>query len=103
MTRVETAIGWSRLWDMALDHGYICTDGVKNLVRVSVMIYPEHALKPCPLCDVEQLVEQSLLNHVLQKHSNTTLSGDLLVNSLLTVSDSESPFFTFVISLYRLF
>ena len=45
--KVATAIGWSRLWDMAQDHGYKCTDGVRNLARV---IYPEHTLKPCPLC-----------------------------------------------------
>ena len=101
VTEVETVVGWSRLWDMALDHGYKCIDGVRNLVRV--MVYPEHALKPCPLCAVEKFVEQSLLHHVLQKHSNTTLSGEQLLNSLFIVSDSESLFFTFVSSLYRLF
>ena len=88
VTKVEIVIKWSRLWDMALDHGYKCTDGVRNLARV--MIYPVHALKPCPLCNVEQLVKQSLLNHVLLKHS--TLSGDLLMNSLLTVSNSDLLF-----------
>ena len=52
VTKVETEVGWSRLWDMALDHGYKCID---DLARD--MAYPEQALKPCPMCDVEKLVE----------------------------------------------
>ena len=34
VVEVERAVGWPRLWDLALDHGPKCVNGLRNLVRV---------------------------------------------------------------------
>ena len=32
VVEVERAVGWPRLWDLALDHGPKCVNGLRNLV-----------------------------------------------------------------------
>ena len=49
VVEVERAIGWPRLWDLALDHGPKCIDGLRNLVRV--ITFPPHALSACSATD----------------------------------------------------
>ena len=49
VVEVERAVGWPRLWDLALDYGPKCVDGLRNLVRV--VAFPPHASSTCPLCD----------------------------------------------------
>ena len=44
VVEVERAVGWPRLWDLALDHGPKCVNGLRNLVRV--FTFPPHALPP---------------------------------------------------------
>ena len=34
VVEVERAVGWPQLWDLALDHGPKCVNGLRNLVRV---------------------------------------------------------------------
>ena len=41
MTKIESEVGWPRLWDLALDGGERCVDGLKNLVRV--IAFPSRA------------------------------------------------------------
>ena len=53
---VETAIGWPHLWELNVE-------GIQNLVKV--IIYPDHALKPCLLCSVENVGYVSLFVHVI--------------------------------------
>ena len=84
VVEVETAIGWPRLWDLALDHGPKCIDGLRNLVRVST--FPPHALSGCPLCK-EDISRDSLLSHVLTTHSRSTCNSDKLLSLLLSVPD----------------
>ena len=60
VVEVERTIGWLRLWDLALDHGPECIDGLRNLVRV--ITFPPHALSACPLCKEEDITRDSLLS-----------------------------------------
>ena len=53
VVEVERAIGWTRLWDLALDNGARCIQGMKNLVRV--ITFPPYALNACPLCEREDI------------------------------------------------
>ena len=101
IVNVERAVGWLKLWDLALENGQRCTDGIKHLARV--LVYPTHASKVCPLCDTESLQNASLLDHVLKEHSCLSLTGEQLLSSLLKVSDSDSSFFVHINSLSRLF
>ena len=99
---IEECIGWPLLWDMALDNGQKCIDGIKNLVRI--ITYPDHATKPCPLCDVTSLLGFTLLDHVLEQHSSTaSVKSEQLLTSLLAVTDSDSSFFQAVCVLENLF
>ena len=49
VVEVEEAIGWPKLWDLALDRGPNCIHGLRNFVRI--VTYPPHATSPCPLCE----------------------------------------------------
>ena len=101
IVEIERTIGWPRLWDMALGHGQQCIDGLRHLARV--LAYPTHAVKPCPLCDLEDLRGITLLNHVLNQHSSLSQTEEELLSCLLSVMDTDSPFFVKVCSLSRLF
>ncbi len=48
VVEVERAFGWPRLWDLTLDNGAKCVEGLRNLVRV--ITFPSHAMQACPLC-----------------------------------------------------
>ena len=67
VVEVERAVGWPRLWELALDYGPKCVDGLRNLVRV--VAFPPHASSACPLCDRETIPRDALLSHVLKMHS----------------------------------
>ena len=41
IVNVERAVGLLKLWDLALENGQRCTDGIKHLARV--LVYPTHA------------------------------------------------------------
>ena len=86
IVEVERAVGWPRLWDLALDYGPKCVDGLKHLVRV--VIFPPHASSTCPLCDSET-IPRTLLSHVFEMHSRIRLGSDELLSLLLSVNDSN--------------
>ena len=62
VVEVESAVGWPKLWDLALDHGPKCIDGLKNLVRVITFPRAPHALTACPLCKEENIPRDSHLS-----------------------------------------
>ena len=101
VVEVERAIGWPRLWDLALDHGPKCIDGLRNLVRV--ITFPPHALSGCPLCEEEDISRDSLLSHILTTHSRSPCNSDKLLSLLLSVPDSDSVLFNYLCSLANLF
>ena len=101
VVEVERAIGWPRLWDLALDHGPKCIDGLRNLVRV--ITFPPHALSACPLCEEEDISRDALLSHVLTTHSRSPCNSDKLLSLLLSVADSDSVLFNYLCSLANLF
>ena len=101
VVEVERAVGLPRLWDLALDHGPKCIDGLRNLVKV--ITFPPHALSACPLCDEENITRDSLLSDVLTTHSRSPCNSDKLLSLLLPVSDSDSLLFNYLCSLANLF
>lgn len=101
VVEVERAIGWPRLWDLALDNGAKCIEGLKNLVRV--ITFPPHAMRACPLCEREDICRDSLLHHTLNSHTSCHLSSKEFLQELLAVSDADSVFFTHLCHLTKLF
>ena len=101
VVEVERAVGWPRLWDLALDHGPKCVNGLRNLVRV--FTFPPHALSACPLCKNENIPRDALLSHVLDTHSRSHISSSELLPSLLSLTDSDSALFQHLCSLANLF
>ena len=101
VVEVERAIGYSRLWDLVLDNGARCIQGMKNLVRV--ITFPPHALNACPLCEREDISRDSLLCHVLDSHSNCHFRGTELLQEILSVTDADSVIFNHLCVLSRLF
>ena len=91
IVKVVRAVGWPKLWDLALDHGPKCIGGLRNLVRV--IKFPLHALSACPLCKEEDITRDSLLSHVLTTHSGSPCSSNKLLSLLLSASDSDSVLF----------
>ena len=83
---VERTISWPKLWDLALDYGPRCVDGLRNLVRI--LTFPPLAQSACPLCEEKNLsgARGELLSHVLDTHTTFTISGSELVTTLKTVS-----------------
>ena len=98
VVEVERAIGWPRLWDLALDHGPKCIDGLRNLVRV--ITFPPHALSACPLCEEDDISRDSLLSHVLTTHSRSPCNSDKLLSLLLSIPDSDSVLFNYLANLF---
>ena len=90
VVEVERAIGWPRLWDLALDNGSKCIDGLKNLVRV--ITFPPHATSACPLCE-RDVQRDSQFCHVLSTHTNCYISSNEFIQELLSISDSRLIYF----------
>ena len=89
VVKIEKEVGWLRLWDLAMDNGVRCTDGLKNFVRV--FTFPPHATPSCPLCEKKDIQRGFLLySHVLD---NGNISGDQLLRELVLVTDSDSILF----------
>ena len=99
IVQIEEEIGWRRLWDMALDHGQRCIDGLRHLARI--LAYPTHAVKPCPLCDLEDFLTL-IIDHILQQHSSLSQTEEGLLSCLLTEVDTDSLLLVQVCSLSRL-
>ena len=91
IVEVERAVGWPRLWDLALDYGPKCVDGLKHLV--GVVTFPPHASSTCPLCDRKTIPRDTLLSHVLEMHSRIRMGSDELLSLLVSVTDSNSVLF----------
>ena len=77
VAEIEREVGWPRLWDLALDNGVKCVDGLKNLVHV--ITFPSHAMSACTLCESEDVQRDSLLSHVLSTHLNGSISCEQLL------------------------
>ena len=103
INEVERNVGWPKLWDLALDYGPRCVDGLKNLVRI--LTFPPHAQFACPLCEEKHLsgARDELLSHVLDTHTTLAISGKGFLTTLKTVSDSNSVLFKQLCSLYNPF
>ena len=101
VVEVERAIGWPRLWDLALDNGAKHIEGLRNLVRV--ITFPPHAMQACPLCEREEISRDSLLCHVLDSHTDCHFSSTELLQELLSVTDADSTFFNHLCHLTKLF
>ena len=101
IVEVERAVGWPRLWDLALDYGPKCVDGLKHLVRV--VTFPPHASSTCTLCDRETIPRDTLLSHVLEMHSRIRVGSDEILSLLVSVTDSNSVLFKHLCSLSNLF
>ena len=101
VVEVERAVGWPRLWDLALDYGPKCVDGLRNLVRV--VAFPPHASSACPLCDKETISRGALLSHVLKIHSRIRVGSDELLSLLYSVTNSNSALFKHLCSLASFF
>ncbi len=98
VVEVERAFGWPRLWDLTLDNGAKCVEGLRNLVRV--ITFPSHAMQACPLCVMDEISRDSLLYHVLDSHTNCRLSSTELLQDLLSVTDADSTFFNHLYMYY---
>ena len=84
VVEVERAVGWPRLWDLALEYGPKCVDGLRNLVRV--VVFPPHATSACPLCDRKTIPRDALLSYVLKMHSQIRVGSDELLSLLFSVT-----------------
>ena len=96
VVEVESEIGWPRLWDLVLDNGARCIEGLRNLLWV--ITFPPHAMHACPLCEREDICRDSLLSHVPITHTNCHLSSkakSFHLSQTLTQSSSTN----YVISL----
>ncbi len=98
VVEVERAFGWLLLWDLTLDNGAKCVEGLRNLVRV--ITFPSHAMQACPLCVRDEISRDSLLCHVLDSHTNCRLSSTELLQDLLSVTDADSTFFNHLYMYY---
>ena len=84
VAHIERSVGWTKLWDAALDLGVKHTRGLQALS----MVMDQHGrgVKPCPVCDVPGPFA-CLVDHVLKDHWEILeLGNDLLTReSLLTL------------------
>ena len=67
IVEVAERVGWSRLWDAALDLGWKTVKGLQMVSRA--MSHHGRGNHPCYLCDVAPLSEASVLEHILVNHS----------------------------------
>ena len=95
VVEVEEAIGWHKLWDLALDRGPNCIHGLRNFVRI--VTYPPHATSSCPLCEDKDVPRVSLLSHVIGSHMSNIC--DFCHYSLLSLTLTPLYSITCVLSL----
>ena len=48
LCKIAVEVRWTKLWDLALDHGIACISSLRKLVRI--INHPKHAPSPCPIC-----------------------------------------------------
>ena len=101
VVEVEEAIGWPKLWDLALDRGPNCIHGLRNFVRI--VTYPPHATSPCPLCEDKDVPRVSLLSHVIGSHMSNICDSCELLSLFSLVTDSDSTLFNYLCSFSKLF
>ena len=101
VVEVEEAIGWPKLWDLALDPGPNCIHGLRNFVRI--VTYPPHATSPCPLCEDKDVPRVSLLSHVIGSHMSNICDSCELLSLFSLVTDSDSTLFNYLCSFSKLF
>ena len=90
----EKSVGWTKLWDVALDLGVKHTRGLRALSRL--MSHHGHGVKPCPMCDVPGPLA-CLLDHVLKDHCEILQLGNELLTReslLILVVDCSISFVT---------
>ena len=85
---IAESVGWKKLWDLTLDYGQSVVKGVRNLGRI--IAYPDHATSDCPLCDVINLDQLCLPEHIIRKHTNSEAFWEDLLDSLITMDTSFS-------------
>lgn len=59
-----------------LDNGARSIEVLRSLLRV--FTYPPNATSVCPLCEEEEINQDSLLSHILNSHTNCSLRGEKL-------------------------
>ena len=101
VAKIESEVGWPRLWDLVLDGGERCVDGLKNLVRV--IAFPSHATFACPVCENVSVQRDHLLAHVITTHVDANFTSDELLQELSLVSDSDSVLFDYLCHFAKLF
>lgn len=74
---IESDVGWTKLWNAALDLGAKHTRGLQALSRV--LGHHGLGIKPCPLCDAPGPLD-CLLDHLLKEHHGTLKLGHDLQN-----------------------
>ena len=84
--KIAECVGWKKLWDHALDHGLAVIQSMKNFVRV--ITYPDYATFKCPLCDIPDLDQVPLAEHLIINHTKSDNSWSTLFDSLITMDPS---------------
>ena len=83
---IERDVGWTKLWNAALDLGVKHTRGLQAFSRV--LSHHGRGVKPCPLCDVPGPLD-CLLDHLLKEHHGTLKLADDLLTIAITVVASH--------------
>ena len=100
VVEVEEAIGWPKLWDLALDRGPNCIHGLRNFVRI-----PSYLSTPCHFAVPEDkdVPRVSLLSHVIGSHMSNICDSCELLSLFSLVTDSDSTLFNYLCSFSKLF
>ena len=101
VAKIECEVGWPRLWNLALDGGERCVDGLKNLV--CVIAFPSHATSVCSVCESVSVQRDHLLAHVITTHVDANFTSDELLQELSSVSDSDSVLLDYLCHFAKLF
>ena len=81
IAEVANQVGWSKLWDVALDLGVKSIRGLQCLSRA--MCHHGRGDHPCPRCNVAPL-GSTLLQHLLDCHSTEfSLDHNITQESLM--------------------
>ena len=78
IAEVAARIGWSNLWDGALNLGVKAVKGLQLLSRA--MSHHGHGNHPCPLCDTAPL-PATVLYHLLNDHNSSLFLKPTLNNT----------------------
>ena len=86
---VAESIGWSKLWDMALDLGWKAVMGLQMLSRA--MGHHGRGNHPCHLCnDEDGPLQISLLDHILKAHwKELHLGSEMAMEKLMDMLSSS--------------